>query len=446
MAIAGTLAVNILAKTDKFEKGITRARKSLKGFDKSTKQTSTSLAALSRNLLAVLGPAIIGRMIVRTSQASDELAKMGRRLGFNVEQLQFWQFASKRAGIEQRTLTMAIQRMERRLGEAAVGLGEAQGALNDLNIDAKEFIKLAPHMQFEQIIEATRGITNQNEQLRVFFKLFDSEGVSLVQLLGENVAELRSEFKRLGGAQTKQGLAQATNFVNAMTNLRQVSGSALEKIVIDVSPALTKVIEFLIRERKTPSFDAIDEFIPGTQTRVRKTGSTFKQRFELGERRGPPFKMPQGTILDRPIPPPTARQKFFEQSRDAGVAPEIAEFGRMGREVVSGAMGMQSTSNERELFALGRRLRRIARVTGTMPLGGDPRGLQPATVMGVSGRSRNPFPRTEADKKRIAEKQLKVAEDTLLQNKQQVIEFRKFNNAFINRQAELERFRAAETF
>ena len=207
MAIAGTLAVNILARTDKFIKGITRARKSLKGFDKSTKQTERSLGGLARNILAIVGPAVLGRMITSTAQASDQIAKMSRRLGFNVEQLQFWQFASQRAGIEQRTLTMAIQRMERRLGEAAKGMGEAQGALNDLNINAAEFVKLAPHRQFEKIIEATRGITNQNEQLRIFFKLFDSEGVSLVQLLGENVGELRAQFKQLGGARTKEGLA-----------------------------------------------------------------------------------------------------------------------------------------------------------------------------------------------------------------------------------------------
>jgi len=444
MAIAGTLAVNILARTDKFNKGISSARKSLKGFDKSTKQTSRSLSVLSRSLLAIIGPAIMGRMIVSTAKASNELENMSRRLGFNIEQLQFWQFASQRAGIEQRTLTMAIQRMERRLGEAAKGMGEAQGALKDLNIDAAEFVKLQPHKQFEQIIEATRGITNQNEQLRVFFKLFDSEGVSLVQLLGENVGELREQFEQLGGATSKEGISQATKFVNAMTNLKQTSGKLLETFTITISPAAEKAMNFLIGrfEGFRANEKAIAEML--SETPSIEQGIAFglggKERVDAMRKRQ--------RLLDRPSLPMTPRQRA---ARLPQPTTQSGKFGEISRGLLQSLEGPQLTASPQELIRIGRRMRARARNGGRPLPPGSPvfGGFEPdipASGMSMADLSRNPFPRTEADKKRIAEKALRIAEETLTQNKQQVIEFQKFNNAFINRQQALERIGAAENF
>lgn len=242
MAIAGTLAVNILARTDKFVKGIAKARKSVRGLSKSVKASTNVLGRWQKRLIAAVGIGAVGRMIIRTAEASDALAKMSDRLGFNAQQLEFYQFAAKRSGIETRTLTMAIQRLERRAGEAAKGMGEAQGALKDLNIDAVEFVKLDPHKQFAKILESTRGITNQNEKLRLFFKLFDSEGVGLIQM-NEDMGELRKRFEELGGAQTDEGLAAATQFIDSLTDLTQSATKAGQSLVGAFGPGLKTILD-----------------------------------------------------------------------------------------------------------------------------------------------------------------------------------------------------------
>jgi len=84
----------------------------------------------------------------------DKAAKFASRLGLAVDELSKMQFVANQAGISTEQFNMATQRMTRRVAEAAKGLGEAKGALNELGIDATKFQQLGLEDQFAKLSDS----------------------------------------------------------------------------------------------------------------------------------------------------------------------------------------------------------------------------------------------------------------------------------------------------
>lgn len=180
----------------------------------------TMLAAASASAAVATA---VGKFAHETARAGDNIAKASQRLGVGTQALQELRFAAERSGVAQRTLDMALQRMVRRLSEAAQGSGEAQGAIKELGLDAQALANMAPDEAMNVLADALSGVENQTDQVRLAFKFFDSEGVSLLQMLdggSENLRELREEFRALGGGITEEGVESAVAFTDAMTDLR----------------------------------------------------------------------------------------------------------------------------------------------------------------------------------------------------------------------------------
>ena len=82
-------------------------------------------------LTAVAGAAGIGLLVKSSLQSIDTLGKTAQKLGVTSQALQKLRYASNLAGVETRTVDMAVQRFTRRLSEAANGTGEAKDALKE---------------------------------------------------------------------------------------------------------------------------------------------------------------------------------------------------------------------------------------------------------------------------------------------------------------------------
>ena len=318
MAIAGSLGVNILAITDKFERGIDKALKKLNVFRKGTKAFGTGLSKLQGQLIALAGPSAMGALLFRTTSALDEISKLSTQLGIAGDQLQFLQFAGQRAGVQFNVLTMALQRMERRLGEVAfTGRGEAAKALEQLNLNAREIVMLKPDQQFMKIAEAIGEVTNQNRQLALTQKIFDSEGVRVLRLFNEDMGVLAERFQELGGGISGKGLQDATRFVDTLTDLKTAGALVGQKLIIDIAPTVTKALEGLLLarnflERQGESFGAFLSETDFTKPRI-KPGAFGRPTLQFEKKRPPAstpgdaprqqaFREPQrGSALERLI-------------------------------------------------------------------------------------------------------------------------------------------------
>jgi hypothetical protein len=164
-------------------------------------------------------------LVVRSQlKAVDALAKTSAKLGLTTEDLSAFHHAARLSGLEVRTFNMALQRMVRRVSEAAQGTGEAQGALKELGLDAQALATAGPAEALRIVADALSRVSNQADRVRLAFKLFDSEGVAMVNMLQSGRASLdraSAEVARFGSAVSAVDAQQFENTNDALTRVRE---------------------------------------------------------------------------------------------------------------------------------------------------------------------------------------------------------------------------------
>lgn len=244
MASVATIAVSMTARTARFNRRMKGAGKSVKRFSRTANLAHRSLLKLASAFVAVLGARAVASMVRAQAQQADALAKTSRKLGIAVEDLQAMALAAKLAGIATNTMTMGLQRMVRRVSEAAKGTGEAQAALKELKLDAEELNKLSPDKQFERIARALSKFGSA-DRVRLAFKVFDSEGVSLVNLYADAIEESRQSLAKFGATLTDLDVHQIERLNDVMTQTKEITSSlakiAISELSISIS-ALSKTL------------------------------------------------------------------------------------------------------------------------------------------------------------------------------------------------------------
>jgi hypothetical protein len=134
----------------------------------------------------------LAALVNNSISAADAIGKTADTIGVGVEALQELRFAAKASGVEQQTLDMALQRFTRRTAEAAQGTGEAKDALAQMGIALRD---QSGHLRRSEdlladVADAFARIEDPAERVRLAFKLFDSEGVALVNLLSDGSGAL----------------------------------------------------------------------------------------------------------------------------------------------------------------------------------------------------------------------------------------------------------------
>ena len=203
---------------------------------------------LKASILGVAGAMTTGRIassLLETAGAVDELAKTSDRLGIGIDRLSGLRFAAEQTGVEVRTLDMALQRMTRRVSEAAKGTGEAKDAIKELGLDAVALNALDPADAFGQIADAMARVPTQADRVRLSFKLFDSEGVKLVNTLAQGSAglkDLEAQAKSLGIVISREEAAKVEKFNDSLNALSKLIGGLKTEIAITMAPGVERTI------------------------------------------------------------------------------------------------------------------------------------------------------------------------------------------------------------
>lgn len=224
MPITDELTIRIKADGSQMTSGLRNAQGQVDDF------SSKTTDALKRVGIAAAG--MFGVQFFRNlAQAADRLDKLSSRLGTTVEDLSRLRFAAQQSGISFETLTMAMQRMGRRVSEAAQGTGEAVKALGEMNINARELTRLDPAQQFRALLEVLSELANENDRNRLAMKLFDSEGVAVTQMLAKGIGEFDRMIERadkLGitlDTKTTKEIVELNDQINIMSNTMQTVGT-----------------------------------------------------------------------------------------------------------------------------------------------------------------------------------------------------------------------------
>ena len=242
-----------------------------KSGDKSIRKIETASSSASKGLMrlgdraksltgsirslhgAIIGAVVMGgfaALINRSIDLADQIGKTSAKLGIGAEALQELRYAASLAGIEQRTLDMGLQRFTRRTAEAAKGTGEAKEALKQLGISIKDQngnIRKTEDMMGD-LADAFRGVGDPAERLRLAFKLFDSEGVAMVNMLVQGkdaLDETRQHARSLGIVIEEDLIRNAEAAQDELDTLSKVISANLTKAVLGLAPAISDASSYL---------------------------------------------------------------------------------------------------------------------------------------------------------------------------------------------------------
>ena len=229
----------IIRAFDKTAKGFGSAIKGLKAVAGAVLSAKTAI-------LGLVGAAGFGLLVKRSLEATDTLGKTASKIGTTTEALGGLRYAADLAGVETRTMDMALQRFTRRTAEAAMGTGEAKGAIKELGLSAQELNRMPLDKRMIVLADAFQGVTSESDQLRLAFKLFDSEGAALVNVLsqgGDGLKVMLGEAKALGLTMSGSAAKGVEDTVDALTKMQGLFKGVTDQTVAAFAPAMEMMVE-----------------------------------------------------------------------------------------------------------------------------------------------------------------------------------------------------------
>ena len=183
-----------LTAVDKTRKAFSRVQKGLTNIAKAAGRVTKRVAQFG----AAMGIAAVGGMVALTKASMtsiDSLAKVADKLGTTTAELSALQHAAELSGIAIETFNMATQRLTRRVSEASSNMGESVAALKELGLNAAHLNSIPLDKKMGEIADAIMAVKNPTDRVRLAFKLFDSEGVVMLNLMKQGSAGMRQMAK-----------------------------------------------------------------------------------------------------------------------------------------------------------------------------------------------------------------------------------------------------------
>lgn len=226
----------------------------------------TSMSRAATGAVKAMGPAAVaaigGFFAVATirefnqqvQQSIDKLDAIGKtadRLGLSTDALQELRHAAELSGVEVATFDMAMQRFVRRTAEAAQGTGEAKGALEELGIQLRDNdgkMKSSEQL-FTEVSDALSKVGSQSDRVRLAFKLFDSEGVKLVNMMQDGSAaidKMRQDARDLGLVFDEALIRKSTESKDKLDVLWKMIDADVTRTFADMADELVQIVRLLV--------------------------------------------------------------------------------------------------------------------------------------------------------------------------------------------------------
>jgi hypothetical protein len=205
--------------------------------------------SLTATMGALVGVGGFGALIKSSIDLADNTGKVSEKLGVTTEALSRLQFAvGQTSEVTKDQFNVALQRMARRLEDAADKGGPVADQLEKIGLNVKDLKELSPDQAFLQIADAMQKTEDQGLKVKTAFSLFDTEGVNLVNTLqngSEALKELGEESDRLGRTIDETTAKQAAELNDNLDALGKAAQGFGLRIATDALPQVNALTEAL---------------------------------------------------------------------------------------------------------------------------------------------------------------------------------------------------------
>ena len=228
--------------------GRDKTKKAFSSVSKSMDRLKSSMGGLKGAVAGLIGGAGLGALVTNLTDVADKLGKTSMRLGISTTDLQKFRFAAKQSGVETSTFDMALQRFTRRTAEAAEGTGVAKDALEKMGITIKNndgTLKTNADL-LREVADAFANTTDQSERVKLAFKLFDSEGVKMVNMLQQGsiaIDAMGNQLESVGGVIENDTVKAAEQFNDRLSIMAESAKGLLSPLIDLVNKGLDPFFE-----------------------------------------------------------------------------------------------------------------------------------------------------------------------------------------------------------
>jgi len=268
----GSLRIDLVALTGKFESGMSKSIGALDKFGNvsnkvgalatgSLKKVAGAFASIASSVISVQGVLVgalaaigVSRLVREFHEASVEVDTLGKKagaLGIAIEDLSALRFASGEAGVEFETLSKMVGKASKNISNfVREGGGPAGDAIERLGVNARAaaggmrpIVELLP-----EIAAGFERITDAGERLSLSEAIFGREGGSqFIQWLEDsggfmdNLADSTARASRLGVIFTAEQFDKLKAYNDAVGRISEAWRGLRVRLMVEVAPALTSI-------------------------------------------------------------------------------------------------------------------------------------------------------------------------------------------------------------
>ena len=243
MAALGNLFVNIGARTDGLNRGLTQSESRIQRFSAGAARAAKAVAAMGA-AAAAAGVAIGTRMVSQQLKAIDATSKLARQLGTTTESLAVMNRAADLAGIA--NMDRNLDQLNRRLSQAATGTGEAARAMDRLGLSATDLLRMPVDDRMREIGRAMMENVDATEQAALANDLFGRSGGQMLEVLRDadgllDTAAAQAEAFGLAISEVDAVTIEQAN--DALSSIRAVIEGVAKRITVAVAPAIRMIAQ-----------------------------------------------------------------------------------------------------------------------------------------------------------------------------------------------------------
>lgn len=169
MANIGTLAISVVAKTDKFERRIKGAKSKWLSFVKGFASSTAIIGAMTA----------ISRAVSEAANRIDDLAKSGRALGVTYQEMRRLSIVAKMSGIEVSTLSTGMRALSVHVLNARRGLASSVDLFNRIGINVSELEGMSMPDIMERVARSINATADPAERLALAAQLLGRQGAAI---------------------------------------------------------------------------------------------------------------------------------------------------------------------------------------------------------------------------------------------------------------------------
>lgn len=231
----------------------TSSAAALGGLSAGAAAVAAPLAALVAGAAATAAAIKAANAAVRMMRAEmerlDPTIKSATAMGALVGDVQAFQYAfGQLGGLSGGETEKALTGLQRRIGEAAIGAGEAGVAFRLLGLDARRLAAMAPTKQMEAVARAMKDVENASQRAHIANKLFEESGRKLLPVLAAQSDELEKAKERARdfGIMLNQVQAKGIETANdSLGDLTQMMQGFKTQAAAEFAPLFTTVAQIL---------------------------------------------------------------------------------------------------------------------------------------------------------------------------------------------------------